>query len=271
MKLARRIKRIFIYFFLSVMVILSAFPLLFMIVSATNKSVDILGGSLLPGHNLFANFQTLIAMIPLGKGMLNSFVIAFIIMFGNLVICSAAGYAFEIYRDNVKDKLMGLLLLSMMVPIAATIVPLFTMFSKAGLIDNIWGVILPALSTALMIFLFRQNAKSFPKAIIDASRIDGLSEFRIFVFMFVPIMRPAYAAAAIISFMTAWNNYLWPLVVIQSNELKTMPLLTSYLLSGYVIDYGALMLCVSIATIPMIVIFFLMQKSFIEGILGSYK
>ena len=165
----------------------------------------------------------------------------------------------------------SVLLLAMMVPQVATMVPLFKMFSKAGLLNTAVGFILPIISTPFMIMMFRQNARSFPVDIIEAARIDGLSEVRIFFQMFIPTMKSTYAAAAVITFMNAWNNYLWPKVILQNNESITMPMLVANLLGGYTVDYGVLMLGVFICTIPTAIIFFCFQKSFTEGITGAVK
>ena len=159
----------------------------------------------------------------------------------------------------------------MMVPQVATMVPLFKMFSKAGLLNTAVGFILPIISTPFMIMMFRQASRSFPHDIIEAARIDGLSEVGIFFRMFIPTMKSTYAAAIIITFMGAWNNYLWPKVILQNNESITMPMLVANLLGGYTVDYGVLMLGVFICTIPTAIIFFCFQKSFTEGITGAVK
>lgn len=124
---------------------------------------------------------------------------------------------------------------------------------------------------AFMIFMFRQAAKSFPDEIIEAARIDGVGEWGIYFKMFLPIMKSTYAAAAIVSFMNAWNSYMWPLIVLQNENSKTMPILVSGLTARYTIDYGSMMLAVTISTIPMLIIFFVLQKNFVEGITGSVK
>jgi lactose/L-arabinose transport system permease protein len=119
--------------------------------------------------------------------------------------------------------------------------------------------------------LFRQSARSFPHDIIEASRIDGLTEIGIFFRMFIPTMRSTYAAAMTITFMNAWNNYIWPKVIMSDDSSITMPMLIANLTEGYFTDYGVLMLGVVLSTIPTVVIFFLLQKSFAEGITGAVK
>lgn len=257
--------------FLSVASALSIFPLLWMILAATNKSVDVVAGRLLPGAFIIENFKSLIENQNLGQAMYNSFRNSIALTLVALVICSAAGYGFEIFHDRGKDWLFSILLLAMMVPFVAIMIPLFRMFSTMGLLDSMMGFMLPTVSTPFLIMLFRQSARSFPHDIIEAARIDGLSELGIFFRMFIPTMRSTYAAAMTITFMNAWNSYLWPKVVMQSQSAMTMPMLVANLKSGYVVDYGMLMLGVLICTIPTVIIFFFLQKSFAEGITGAVK
>ncbi|MEG0961279.1 MAG: carbohydrate ABC transporter permease [Lachnospiraceae bacterium] len=259
------------YIVLSIVSIISVFPIYWMAVSATNKSVDILGGTMLPGTYLIENIKNLFAAQNVQAAMFNSFKYAILLTICSLVICSLAGYGFEIYHDKGKDAVMSLLLLAMMVPFVATMIPLFRMFSSAGLLNSTLGFILPTISTPFLIMLFRQSARSFPHDIIEAARIDGLNEMQIFFRMFVPTMRSTYAAAMTITFMNAWNNYLWPKVIMLDDTSITMPMLVANLTQGYVTDYGMLMVAVLMCTLPTVIIFFLLQKSFAEGITGAVK
>ena len=145
---------------------------------------------------------------------------------------------------------MSILLLAMMIPFVALMVPLFRMFSGWNMINSWMALVLPAISTPFMIMLFRQSARSFPHDIIEAARLEGLSEIRIFFQMFIPVMKSTYGAAMTVTFMNAWNNYMWPRIVLQSNDSITMPMLVANLKSGYVVDYGMLMLGVLICTLP---------------------
>lgn len=201
----------------------------------------------------------------------NSFLYASVQTILCLFICSLAGYGFELYHDKAKDKLFAILLLAMMVPQVATMIPLFKLISSMKLLNTVWGFILPAISTPFMIMMFRQNSRNFPPDIMEAARIDGLNEFAIFFRMYLPVMRSTYAAAAVITFMNAWNAYLWPKVVMNSDTARTMPMLIANLASGYTTDYGVLMMGVLFCSIPTMVIFFVLQKQFAEGITGAVK
>ena len=259
------------YVFLSIVCLFSVFPFYFIIVASTNISVDIIKGRMFFGTHLFENIKTLVSTVKLGNAFWNSLRNSLVGTVASLFVCSLAGYGFQIYRDKGKNTLMGLLLLSMMVPFAAIMVPLFRMFSQARLLDTTVGFILPTISTAFLIFFFRQSSESFPLETVHAARVDGLGEFGIFFRIYVPIMAPTFAAAAIVTFMAAWNNYLWPLIIMQSQESQTMPLLITGLTAGYTTDYGILMLSVTITTLPTMILFFTQQKRFVEGVLGSVK
>ncbi len=270
-------KRVFSYLVLVLASIISVFPFIWMIVSSTNKSVEVTKGRLLPGSNFIENFQNLLETANLGTALWNSAKISIITTVLAMLIASLAGYGFEIYKSKAKDIVFNILLLSMMIPFAALMVPLFRMFGTVAQtfpligIDTLTAVILPTVTTAFLIFFFRQSTKMFSKDILEAGRIDGLTELGVFFRVYVPTMKTTYAAAAIITFMASWNNYLWPLVVLQSPEKQTIPLLISNLGSSYAPDYGMIMTAIVIATLPAALIFFIMQKHFVAGMMGSVK
>lgn len=267
----KRVASFFKYLFLIIVSLFSIFPLYYMVVGATNTSLDVTRGRLWFGTSLLDNYQKLMAASNLWGALWNSFRYAAILTLLSLLICSIAGYGFEIYHSKGKDTMMSIMLLAMMVPFAAILIPLFRMFSTLGLLNSAVGFVLPTISTPFLIMLFRQSARSFPHDMIEAARLDGLNELQIFFRMFMPTMRSTYAAAMTITFMNAWNNYLWPKVIMLNDSSITMPMVVSNLIAGYVTDYGVLMLSVLFCTIPTVVIFFLLQKSFAEGITGAIK
>ena len=267
----RSVRRVPGYAFLTVAAVLSVGPLYFMLVSATNTSQDVLASRMLPGSNLWENFVALTSSQDVASAMWYSTVNAVATTVLALALCSLAGYGFEVFHSRGKDRLMSILLLAMMIPFAATMIPLFQMFAKVGLVNSTVAVILPAIATPFLVLMFRQSARSFPHEILEAARIDGLSEVNIFFRIFLPTMRSTYAAAAVITFMTAWNNFLWPKVILVNNAYQTMPMLISNLRAGYVTDYGVLMLAVLLASLPTMVIFLILQRTFAEGITGAIK
>lgn len=259
------------YIVLTIASVLSVFPIYWMFVSATNTTSEIITGKLLPGTNLLQNLENLLRAKHIGRAMFNSFRYSVVQTLLALLVSSIAGYGFEIYHSRGKDRTMKVLMLSMLVPSISTVIPLYSMFSKMGLLNNIVAFVLPGISSVFLIMLFRQGARAFPTEIIQAARVDGLNELQIFFQMFIPVMAPTYVAALTITFMNSWNSYMWPSVIMLSNDSVTMPLLIANLMSGYTQDYGMILLAVSVCTIPTIVIFTFLQKYFTAGITGSVK
>ena len=259
------------YVFLIIWSFISVFPFYWMISAATNNTVDVARGKLTFGTYAITNFQNLLARDDLWGTLWNSFKYSISQTVLCLFICSLAGYGFELYHDKAKDRLFGILLLAMMVPQVATMIPLFKMIAHMGLLNSVTAFILPAISTPFMIMMFRQNSRNFPVDIMEAARLDGLSEFAIFFRMYMPVMKSTYAAAAVITFMNAWNAYLWPKVVMSDNRAQTMPMFIANISSGYTVDYGMTMLGVLFCSLPTMIVFFVLQKQFAEGITGAVK
>jgi len=276
----RKVLRVVQYVFLTVLSIICLFPLVWMVIAATNKSVDVTSGTMMPGTYLLENIKNVLASdLQYANAYKNSLIIAVITTVLALIVSSAAGYAFVIYKSKGREAVFNIILVSMMVPFSAMMVPLFRLFSSFGkvpvlkmiAINTPGAVVVIAIATAFLIFFFRQNTMTFPKELVEAARIDGLGEFSIFFKVFFPTMKSTYAAATIVTFMTSWNNYLWPLIALQSPEKRTLPLVLSAMGSSYTPDYGMMMAAVVLATIPMTVIFFVLQKQFVAGMGGAVK
>lgn len=265
------LRRAGVYLFLSVAAFVSVFPFIWMALGATNRSADIVTGKLSVGSNLLVNFQSLMAQVDLVRVFGNSFFIAIVSTILTLAVSSLAGYGFEIFRSRVRERIFQLLLLLLSIPFAALMVPLFVMISRVQLTNTFTAVILPSIASIFIVFYFRQATKAFPADLRDAARVDGLKEWQIFLFVYLPTMRSTYAAATIIVFMGAWNNYLWPLIVLQTNENKTITLVISTLTAAYTPDYGVILLTTVLATLPTLVIFFVLQRQFVQGMLGAVK
>ena len=244
---------------------LSVFPLYYMLCGATNTSIDVVRGKLIPGTYLVENFKSLVANQNLGLAMANSFRNAILMTLITLLVCSIAGYGFEIYHDKAKDALMSVLLLAMMLPFVAIMIPLFKMFTSWKLVNTWIALALPSISTPFMIMLFRQAARSFPHDIIESARLEGLSEIQIFFRMFIPVMKSTYGAAMTVTFMNAWNNYLWPLLVIRSADKYTLTIGLNTLINPYGDNYSLLVVGSVFSIIPIFVLFICFQKYFIEG------
>ena len=260
------------YSFLCLMAVISVFPFLWMVIGATNTSADIILGKSSFGFALFDNIKTFVQTHDVPRVLYNSFKVAIVGTALTLVMASMAGYGFEIFKSKFKERVFGGLLLFMSVPFAALMVPLFVLVGKLGLINTHTGVILPSVATISLLFImfyFRQATIAFPSELRDAARVDGLKEWQIFAFIYMPVMRSTYAAATIIVFMAQWNSYLWPLIVLQTNETKTITLTISSMASQQLPDYGALMVGTLVATIPTLTIFFVLQRQFVQGMLGA--
>ncbi|WP_294766933.1 carbohydrate ABC transporter permease [uncultured Rhodoferax sp.] len=260
-----------VYVFLGIMALLSLFPFAWMAISATNPSVDVTKGKFTPGNALLDNLAKLGKTFDVAQIFWNSGKIAVIGGFFTLLISSMAGYGFEVFSSRARERVYNGLLLTLMVPFAALMIPLFILMAKFDLLDTHLAVVLPVLASAYIVFYFRQSTKAFPSELREAARLDGLKEWQIFLFVYVPVMRSTYAAAFIIVFMAAWNNFLWPLIVLQSPELKTITLVLSSLGSAYFPDFGVIMVAAVLATLPTLVVFFAMQRQFVQGMLGSVK
>ena len=264
------------YIFLVIVCIISVFPIYWMLTAATNTSFEVSTGKIWFGSNAIVNFQGLLKAsigsgAPLGKIMWNSFKYAGVQTLLCIFTCSLAGFGFELYHDKRKDRLFAFLLLAMMIPGVATLIPLFRMMSQFHLLSTVAAFILPGISTPFMIMMFRQNSRNFPVDIMEAARIDGLSEWAIFYRMYMPVMKSTYAAAAVITFMNAWNAYMWPRAVMSDNSAMTMQMLVANLSNGYSVDYGVLMMGVLFCSLPPMIIFLLLQKQFAEGMIGAVK
>lgn len=251
--------------------VLCVFPLVWVVIAATNKSVDIVRGTLLPGTYILENFKALTGTYDAGAAMVNSLKYSVVTTVVSALVCSVAGYGFEVYHDKGKDTVFGMLMLTMMIPFVATMLPLYQAYAKLGLLNTTAGFILPSISTVFLIMLFRQNSRNFPRELIEAARIDGESELGIFLKIYIPNMRPTYAAAMTMTFMNAWNNYMWARLIMSDSRTQTFPMLISNMTTGHYIDYGMLMLAVLISTLPTLIIFFALQRSFVEGMTGAVK
>lgn len=260
-----------VYFILLVGTVISLFPFYWVVISATNESGKVFAKPpvLSPGSMLKENIINLNEAIGIGKVLFNSIVVVVIYTALSLIVCTMAGYAFAKFRFKGRDAIFGLFLLSMMVPYHALVIPLFKMMAAWGWLDSYQALILPNLAYPFAIFLMRQNMLAVPDPMMEAGRIDGVTEWGLFTRIIIPSVKPALAATAIFLFMYQWNSFLWPLIAIQTKEMYTLPVALSSLFGLSRIDYGQVMAGVTIATGPIILFFLLLQRHFISGMLGS--
>ncbi|KPV44424.1 carbohydrate ABC transporter permease [Alicyclobacillus ferrooxydans] len=266
-------------FFLHLVVLIgfvvSVYPIYWMFVSSTQDNEQIFGQStyLGFGHSLGANFHDLMVNsgINIFRAVGNSLEISIIATLIAVLLATLAGYAFAIYRFRGSKAMFNIFLISLMIPPQVTMIPLFILMSKFHLINTMWAVILPALVTVFGVFLMRQSFMTFPVELLDAARIDGLGEGRIFLRIVLPLMRPILSSLGILTFLASWTNLLWPLIVLDDASKYTIPVALSTLMSTQTSpNYGMIMLGASIATIPMLVIFLLLRKQFVSGIMSGF-
>lgn len=264
--------RLLKYFFLSIVSFISIFPFYWMVAGATNTSNEIAQGKMSPGSHLIENFTNLFAAYDIPQVMWNSIKISAIVVVASLLVTSLAAYGFEKYQTRVSEIIYSLFLITMMIPLASLAIPLFRQMAGLQLVNTHAAIILPSITNLFLVFFFRQNFKSFPNELIESARIEGAGNYTIFFKIVVPIMRPIYAAAAIYSFMNSWNSYLLPLILLRTEDKYTMTLLISNLSSAsYVANYSQQMVAIILATIPTLLLFLFMQRSFVAGLTGSIK
>ena len=197
---------------------------------------------------------------------LNSGFVAAAITLGNLLLASLAGYSLAKFRYFGRGLLFMLILSTMMLPLEVTMVPLFLIIKRLDWVNSYQGLIVPFLVDGFGVFLMRQYMLGIPKDLIDSARIDGASELRIFWQIVLPLCKPALVALGVFTFREAWDMYIWPLIIVSKDSLRTLPLAISLFMSSYGTAWDQLMAIAVLGTLPMIVLFFVLQRAFIQGI-----
>ncbi|MBL0888039.1 carbohydrate ABC transporter permease [Myceligenerans indicum] len=228
-------------------------------------------GAWLPGEVTADNFVRLFQAQGFGTFLMNSIVVAALVVAGNVVAASAAGYALAKFDFAGKRLAFGAVMAALMVPYTATFVPQFVVTMNLGLVDTLAGIAAPSLALPISIFIVRQYASAVPDELLEAARIDGAGEFRIFARIFLPLAGPALATVTIMSFLTSWNNFIWPLVVAQSTSTYTLPvgLAATSQAAPNVTDYGLMLAGAIVVMLPVLVLFLLLQRHFVQGIAAT--
>jgi multiple sugar transport system permease protein len=213
------------------------------------------------------NYTQLFARLDFGTYFTNSAIVAVVVTAGNLLFCSMLGYALAMLEFRGKRVLLTLVLGTLMIPGVVTFVPLFIIVANAGLIDSLPGLILPFLVTPFGVFLMRQFISGLPADLLDAGRVDGAGELGIFARIILPLCGPALATLGILTFLGSWNNFLWPLVVAQTEKNYTLPVaLALYSTGQNNTQYGLLLAGACVVVLPLMLVFLLFQRHFVEGI-----
>ncbi|ASW54977.1 carbohydrate ABC transporter permease [Plantactinospora sp. KBS50] len=220
-----------------------------------------------PGTITLENFRELFARLDFPLYFFNSALVATLVTAGNLLFCSLVGYALAKLSYPGKRALLLAVLGMLMVPGMVTFVPQFVLVSNMGLTNSYAGLILPFLVGPFGVFLMRQFLQSIPDDLIEAARVDGAGEFRIFWRVVLPLCRPALATLGILTFLASWNNFLWPLVVATTEDKYTLPVaLALYSVGQNRTDYGLLLAGAVVVVLPVLVVFLVLQRHFLRGI-----
>lgn len=270
-RLLRGIRHLPVYLVLGVGSIVSLIPFLWMIIASTHQTSDLFGTPLpvLPGGKLLENLARLQAETNFGRVMLNSLGLAVVYTAFSSAVSMMAGYGLAKFRFRGRGLVLGLILVTMMIPMQVLLVPLFQMMASLGWIDSYQAVILPFVASAFGIFLMRQSFLDFPDSLIESARIDGANEFRTFYRIVLPVARPQIAALVIYTFMTQWNAFIWPLLMLNTEDKYTVPVALNTMIGLSRVDYSGLMLGSLIATLPLLILFLVFQRQFIAGLLGG--
>ncbi|MET9662843.1 carbohydrate ABC transporter permease [Streptomyces sp. NPDC006510] len=268
---ARRLGRIAVRLLLAGGAVVSLVPFLWMAIAATHSTSELFRSPppFLPGGRLLDNLVRLQDTIGFGRVLLNSVGIAVVHTALSSLISAMCGYGLAKYRFRGRGLLLGAVLATMMIPFQVLLVPLFQMMASIGWIDSYQAVILPFLANSFGILLMRQSFVDFPDELLESARIDGSGELRTFYQVVLPCVRPQLGALVIFTFMAQWNSFIWPLLMLNSEDKYTVPVALNTLTGLSHVDYSGLMLGSLLATLPLMLLFLVFQRQFVAGLLGG--
>jgi len=262
-------QRIITHLLLLIGLVISVFPFYWMIVMATNTTSDIyrVPPKIIFGGQLLTNISKVLQSIDFFRNFLNTFFVATIVTVLVLFFCSIAGFTFAKFEFPGKNVLFGILLATLVLPSASSLVASFVIMADLGWIGTFLPLIIPSMVSAFGIFWMRQySLSSIHTDLIDAGRIDGCSHLRLYWNVALPALRPALGFLGILTFISTWNDYLWPLIVLNDSRLYTLQVALSSLNGIYTTDYSMIMTGTLMSTIPLIIIFFFGARQFIDNI-----
>ena len=217
-------------------------------------------------HPTLKPYQDLFRLLPMARSLFNSLFVACCVTASNVVLCSLAGYAFAKLRFPGRDAIFLALLSSMMIPWQVNLIPGFLIVKQFGWLNTFGALIIPKLALPFGIFLCRQYIMSIPNDLMEAARIDGCNELEIYWRVIVPLIVPALATLAIFTFLSQWNSFVWPLIVVQASEMRTVPLIIGVLNGQFGANFAMLMAGAVVVTLPMLLVFLAFQRQFITGV-----
>lgn len=264
----RRLGYTALYAILAIFSLFMLLPFAFALTGSLKPEIEIFAIPMnwLPSAFQWRNYLLPFQQANFGRYFLNSAIVALVQTLAPLVLCSLAGYSLAKFEYPGRTLIFLFILSTIMLPLQVTIVPLFIIIKELGWVNSYAGLIVPGLASTFGTFLMRQFFLSVPSEYMDAARIDGASEPRIFWSVMLPMCRPALSALAVFSFTGSWNSFLWPLVVINQDAMRTMPLgIVFYIGEQRAPQYGQLLAVAIIATLPVLVLFLVLQRAFIQG------
>jgi lactose/L-arabinose transport system permease protein len=268
---SRSVSRVFLWILLVIGAFICVFPFFWMVIGTTLNPNAVVRGMLIPGKEFTTNWAKAVKNYNLLLFFFNSMKIALLTVIFGVTVNSFAAFGFEKYRSRARERVFAILLLTLIIPQIAVVIPLFRLISFFKMNNSHLAIILPSVMSVFIIFFLRQNFKMFPMEIMEAARVDGAGELRIFLGIVFPTMKASFASASIYIFLNQWNAYLWPLMTILTDTKKTLPIAMSSMMNAYTIEYGALMIIVCISVLPILLLFLAMQRQFVQGLLGSVK
>ena len=262
----RPVARFLLYLILLIGGLGMVFPFVWMVASSLKNASDIYSLSLIPPDPTLANYREVLNETPFARWFFNSLVVALITTASVAFFDSLVGYVLAKFRFPGRTVIFLLMLSTLMVPTEMLVIPWFVMSINLGWTDSYWGIMFPGVISAFGIFLMRQFFMGVPNDLIDAARIDGFSEFRIFWKIALPLVKPALAALCIFTFLGNWNAYIWPLIVVRSEEMRTLPVGIAFFSSEAGSAFHLIMAAAAMATVPVIIVFVIFQRQIIKGI-----
>lgn len=248
-------------------------PFLWMVFTSFKSTAELytFPPSLLPEQWRWSNYYDAWTLLPFATFFKNSIIVSVAVVFGQLFTCSLAGYSFSRLRYPGRDRIFLLYLATMMIPFAVIMIPLYVQMRWMGWVDTLWPLIVPAIFTPWGTFMMRQFMSTLPRELEDAARIDGASFFRIYRTIILPLTKPALATLGIFTFLGSWNNFLWPLIIISSLNLKTIPLgMTAFQARMPMkTPWEMVMAAATFAILPVLIAFIFGQKYYVQGIVTS--
>ena len=259
---------------LALLAALTLFPLAWMVCASLMApgEASTYPPPVLPASATLENYRVLFAEHGLVRQAFNSLLISLLATLLSLIFNLSAGYAFAKLRFWGRERIFRLLLGAMVIPAQITMMPLFFMLKRMGLVNSTPGVLVPWLASVFGIYLVRQYAQSLPDELIEAARIDGAGEGRIFLEVVLPLLKPIIVTLAVLAFMGSWNDFMWPLIVLTDRDMQTLPVALATLSREHVQDVELMMAGAVITVLPVLVLFFALQRYYMQGLLvGSVK